>query len=93
MDLTSSNSGSSNIGAEILISTEKTRKQGCFNALSLAEHEMENVDPSFTGNQTDQADHGESTILASRENQAPHILKTQMATNYNLQCQEVFSSN
>ena len=90
MNLTSSNSGSSNIGAEILISTEKTRKQGCFNALSLAEHEMENVDPSFTGNQ---ADHGESTILASRENQAPHILKTQMATNYNLQCQEAFSSN
>ena len=41
---------------------------------------MENVDPSFTGNQTDQADHGETTILASRENLAPHILKTQMAT-------------
>ena len=54
---------------------------------------MENVDPSFSGNQTDQADHGESPILASRENLAPHILKTQMATNYNLQCQEVFSSN
>ena len=54
---------------------------------------MENVDPSFSGNQTDQADHGESTIFASRENLAPHVLKTQMATNYNLQCQEVFSSN
>ena len=54
---------------------------------------MENVDPSFTGNQTDQADHGESTTLASRENIAPHVLKTQMATNYNLQCQEATVSN
>ena len=47
---------------------------------------MENVDPSFTGNQKDQAEHGESTNLASRESITPHILKTQMATNYNLQC-------
>ena len=55
---------------------------------------MENVEPSFLGHETNQTDHCESTVLASRENMVPHILKIQMTTNYNLQqCQEASGSN
>lgn len=73
VDLTSSNGSGSNLGAELLISTEKTKKQAeCTIPCAVESLETENMDPI-----------GPTNILQI-VNEACHEVKQQMATNYNL---------